>query len=625
MIFTGCSSSTPGSSPASSSPIPTEQPESGSSSDGNESPENTPEDLKKFSESPMLAAKVQAGELPPIEERLPKEPKLVNEIPDEHFENGKMEIGQYGGTMRLVSPTPEWDGNVFVMCNEALLNTPGIIGEEITPNVLRDYEVSPDQKEFTFYMREGLKWSDGQPVTTEDIRFTYENVLKNEELTPAFPNWLRSGGKADGEPMDVQILDPYTFKINFKEPYGGFLLEIAIRGWKGYTELLKPKHYLEKFHVDFTPLEELEPLIEEAGFQPGEWVNLFNLKDVTNWELSNSQALGFPSLQPWIMVQAGENKIYERNPYYFKVDAEGNQLPYIDKLESNLVQDAEAATLREIAGEVDYSGSPSLSKLPLYKENESKGGYKVVLTEEHISPIDIHLNLTNKDAVWRKVVQDVRFRKALNMAINREEIIESLYFGFAKVPEVSPAYDVDQANKLLDEMGMDKRDSQGWRLGPDGKVFEVPFEIAAHNTEMQPLGELLVEFWKQIGIKTTVKTIDTGLHGTRNAANELKATMMWTHTPLWYMKDLGQGYWAPLWSRWYDTKGKEGEEPPADVIKFYDLVNSILILSPEEGKKAYQEVLNMINTNDYYFITVDGVNRPSTLCVYFVETDGLAC
>ncbi len=245
MIFTGCSQSAPSSNPESSPPAASEKPDSSSEAKGNESPENTLDEGKKFSESPMLTQKVQEGELPAIEERLPKEPKLVNEIPDEDFENGKMEIGQFGGTMRLVSPTPEWDGNVFVMCNEALLNTPGIIGEEITPNVLREYEVSSDQKEFTFYMREGLKWSDGKPVTTEDIRFTYENVLKNEELTPAFPNWLRSGGKADGEPMDVQILDPYTFKISFKESYGGFLLEIAIRGWKGYTELLKPKHYLE--------------------------------------------------------------------------------------------------------------------------------------------------------------------------------------------------------------------------------------------------------------------------------------------------------------------------------------------------------------------------------------------
>jgi peptide/nickel transport system substrate-binding protein len=558
----------------------------------------------EYKQAPML----EGRDLPPVAERLPREPKLVNEMPDELLQ---YEIGKYGGTLRTVTSTVDTDLEIFVMATEPLLNTPGILGEEITGNVLKGYEVTSDQKEFTFYMREGLKWSDGQPVTVEDVRFTVEDVLFNEELTPIFPSLFRSGGKADGEPMKLEVIDDYTFKLIFAEPYGGLPIRLAIQGWRGYTELLKPAHFLKPYHKDYADPESFAAKLKEAGLAENQWMNLFHDKDITNWELTSKKAIGFPVLYPWMIVNSSQSMYeFERNPYYFKVDAEGNQLPYIDKLQSTLVQDVEMVTMKTIAGEVDFLRiATALNKMPLYKENEDKG-YRTIMADMHITPTDVFLNLTHEDPVWRKVVRDIRFRQALNLALDRDEIIDSIYYGFAE-PSIfiDPTFNPDEANRLLDEMGM-KVGPDGYRQSPDGEPFMIPFEVGAQAPDIVPLTELIVEMWKKLKLNVTMKTIDQTLWGTRNNANELKATMIWTHTPLWYMADWGQGFWGPLWNRWYNTDGLEGEQPPEEVLHFYDLINKVSVSSPDEARAAIEEVKREMGEHLWYFVHIENVKQP---------------
>jgi peptide/nickel transport system substrate-binding protein len=546
--------------------------------------------------------------LPPVKDRLPVDYKITNEIPASQM---KYEVGSYGGNLRTVTSVVDWDADVFVMNNEPLLNTPGILGDEITGNVLKDYKMSDDQKTFTFNMRKGMKWSDGKPVTTEDVRFAIEDVQLNKELTPIVPVWLRSGGEAGGTPLKLEVVDEYTFKLSFDKPYGGLLIRLAIQGWRGYNDLLKPSHFLKPFHTKYTKLADLEPKIKEAGFQPGEWVNLFNFKDVLNTKLTSSRAIGFPVLYPWIFVKKTDTTAtYERNPYYFKVDNAGNQLPYIDKIQSTLVQDIEMVSLKTITGEVDFSReSAALIKMPLYKENE-KNGYKALLANMHVTPTDFSLNLSYDDPAWQQVVQDVRFRKALNMALNRKEIIDSLYYGFAKPSKIEdPTYDTAQANKLLDEIGM-KKGPDGFRLGLDGKKFTIPFEVGAQAPDIVPMTQLVAEMWKAVGINTTMKTIDQTLWTQRRDANEIKATMIWTHTPLWYMGDWGFSQWAPLWDRWRTTGGKEGKEPPADVKKLYSLIDQAAAASPTDSKKLIDQVKKEMADKVYYFIPIADVKQP---------------
>lgn len=565
----------------------------------------------KYKEAPMLADLVKAGKLPPVDQRLPVNPKIVNEMPASLL---KPEIGQYGGTIRTLTPSVGQDTDVFVLCNEPLINTPGILGEEVTPNIVEAYEVSPDQKTFTFKLRKGLKWSDGEPVSTEDVRYAFEDVLNNPELTKSFPTWLRTANKFDGVPAKATIVDDVTFKLDFAESYGGFLLVLAIQGWRNYMEFLKPSHYLKKFHKKYAKPEELEAAMKEANVT--DWVKLYTLKDMNSFiagGMTAQRTVGLPSLQPWVIkTVTPQLATFERNPYYFKVDAAGNQLPYVDTIQSYYVADVEVIDLKNMAGECDYARSnPKLIKLPLYKENEAKGGYKMRLGRLHATVIDVFLNLTYKDDVWRKVVQDKRFRQALNMAIDRAEIIDTIWYGYAKPSTIVPnKLDIAGANKLLDEMGLDKRDADGFRLGPDGKTFVIPFETGAQRADQIPTLELLVAFWKKIGIKTTVKKIDGSLWAQRTAAGEHQATIYWSHTPLWYMGDLGQTMWATLWQQWWTSGGKQGEEPPADVKNFFTKISQISAVPPEQGRKVYDEVRQMMNDNIYYLVPVEDMMQP---------------
>ena len=571
----------------------------------------------KYSEAPELAARVAAGELPPVEERLPLEPRVLsaerNDIPPEDLD---FEVGKYGGILRSVQPDPSWNPDIFVMNDESLLAAPGILADGIGGNVASSFEVSPDGQVFTLTLREGIKWSDGVPVTTEDVRFTYEDFLLNDQLTKVFPRWMRSASKSDGEPLRVDIVDDYTFRISFAERYDGFPAYLSIVQWKGYTEFVKPAHYLKQWHADYTPLADLEDEIAEEGLGKGEWGALFNNRDARNWDLTRPKALGFPVLNPWMLVdQSPTTSVFDRNPYYFKVDSIGQQLPYINGLRSQVVADVEMSNLKVLAGEVDFlREDATLDNLDLYKENEDRAGYEVLLLDMHGTPTDPRLNLTYDDPVWRQVVGDVRFRTALSHAINREEIIDAIYFGFATPSTYVPsAYDPELANRLLDEAGLDQRDAQGFRLGPDGKTFEIPFEIAMHATDQVPVTEMIAEYWKDVGLKTTMKTIEPGLQATRRNANELQADLLWHHGPeLWWgaLWDFVPSAYGPRWHTWFQTAGAEGEEPPDDVKEVIAAMDCSIALSGDAREAAIDEVREMMMENVYIILNVEDVKYP---------------
>ena len=576
-------------------------------------------------ESPMLAERVAAGELPPLEERLPAEPFVVGPgvlLSEESLPD--WEPGEYGGVLRSAHFRPDWNPDIFVMINEPLLSSPDLGVDAIRGNVLKDYEVNEDNTEFTFYMREGMKWSDGEPVTTEDVRFVYEDIYLNEKLTPAFPRRFRTGYSAVGEPMELEVIDDYTFKITYPEPYGGFLRNLVIEGWNGYTELIRPAHYLKQFHVDYTDIEELKPMMEEMGLTD-EWWQLFTAKDCLSWDVNEPMCLNTPRLGPWLLVENDTPGLlkFERNPYYHKVDIEGKQLPYIDELISVLTEDVEMLNLNIFTGDVDFMReSTGLVKVPLYKENEEKGGFRTVLLDMHVDSSNLFINQTYDDPVWREVVQDLRFREAVSLAVDREEMIESLYYGFASLPEVSVredliARDLDRANALLDEMGLDQRDSDGWRLGPDGERFDFLIETGAHAPDLAPAAELAGEHLKEVGLFTTVKQIDSTLYGQRQNANELQASTHWSHD-----QNSDDDHTSRTFNRgmaaWWNymasdgTDGVDGEEPPEWVLEAFELDKERWGVVPgtdeykalrEQGFEWHRENLPMITF-------VEGVKYP---------------
>ncbi len=581
-----------------------------------------------YGESPMLAAKVTAGELPPVGERLPIQPFVVtNRMLVASYDT---EIGKYGGTMRLPQEGPGGDPHIYIGSVEPLVWAPGAFHYDkgIYGNVLLDWEANDDSTVFTLYMREGLKWSDGTPVTTADVDFTWNDVILHEEITLAPPNYLRTGSNPAAELAAVEILDDYTFTVTFDGQYGSFPAQLAIAQWRGYQDFLKPGHYLKQFHADYADADELATKMAAESVEEGQWYNLFNAKQMPGnlWRAINEEGFGHPVLTAWQMVDFGGGAWnFERNPYYFKVDEAGNQLPYIDKVQMLLMQDRETTVLKVLQGEVDYLGErSSLKNLPLLKQAEADGVLNVFIPRMHRLPINFTLNLTYNDPVYRQVTHDARFRKAMTLAINKEEIIQTFYLGeFAKLPTDSnhAEFDIDQANQILDEMGLVARGEDGFRLGPDGQPFEIIFEPAPMSQDHVPMTELIAEYWKAVGINTSVKSGEWSLIYQKWLSNETQGMTLWNHEDIWpsagWDDYLPHNFWGREWAQYMNTQGEQGEEPPAGVRELYDLHTTYLQtpIGTQASTDALQNLYANIRDNYWTFNPVEESYYPTSTSV----------
>ena len=465
-----------------------------------------------YNEAPMLRVKVAAGELLPVEERLPDEPKIKEVVE---------EIGQYGGTLRAFGTyylgEEENDMCLFRASCSCLLDM--TMDGTIIGNLAKGYELSDDGKTFTLYLRKGAKWSDGYPFTADDILFMYEDIALNENIQA---DW---GSFKDVD--KIGKLDDYTVRIELNQPV--FSMPVQISSWLGrFMYISAPKHYLKKWHIKYNP--NADELAKKEGFE--NWGEAFYY----HWWFQPTKDIDQPTMNAWVAkAYTGTAKVFERNPYFWQVDEEGNQLPYIDRVVVGFV-DMEGYQLKIISGEADIAiASTSLSNYPLYKEHEEEGGYRVIPVPELFSSqfaLGVHQN--NSDPFLGPILRDVRFRQALSVAINREEINETCYFGLG-IPgqaTVHPnasfykeewarayaQYDPGMANRLLDEVGLTERDKDGFRVDPDGKPILLLVEYLPYwFPEITPL-ELVKEYWEDVGLKTMTKGISHGLYGLRGSA-----------------------------------------------------------------------------------------------------------
>lgn len=530
--------------------------------------------ITDFSEAPDLATKVAAGELPPVEERLPVEPKVVQPVET---------IGQYGGTLRRAWTGPSDRWNIRHLIGESFITT--TVDAVPIPNVAKGYEIRDDYRAFVFYMREGMRWSDGHPVTAEDAEFWWD-IKTDPELYHPHSDWMLQNGEAG----KLAIIDEYTFQISFPEPHRNFLLGAA---GDGRARMLAPKHYLKQFHRDYVPAEELQKLIEENEYDS--WYSLFDNK--YQWPEKNPER---PTIAPWYPISSPTDPqyIFVRNPYYWKIDTEGNQLPYIDRVTFEFVQDREMVALRAVTGQLDFQGR-HIGDIAMLMENRETGGYQVRIWPGvgQGAALAMHFNQNAKDPVKRALLTDVRFRQALSAAINREEINEVLYYGLAVPRQASfssgsPFYDEDWsnayveynptlANALLDEMGL-KRGSDGYRYNPDGSPVSIFVEDADGGavTEL----EMIAAYWKAIGVQMNINTPERSLYEERTTAGEFEIAV-WGYDralrpdvqPRWWLASSTSGgyHWGPLWNRWYATNGERGEEPPEEIKRLGEILKQI--------------------------------------------------
>ena len=567
----------------------------------------------QYKESPMMKRLVNAGKLPSVDDRLPLEPYVVEG--DKLVTNFTPKIGKYGGTFRLPMENPNGDPHIYIGMVEPLIWAPGAFkfDKGIHGNVVRDWEVNKSNTVFTFYLREGLKWSDGVPVTTEDVRFAWEDVLLNKEITPAFPTWLKSSGSPDGNPMKLEIVDDMTFKVIFDAPYGLFPVKICINNWRSYAWIIKPKHYMKQFHKKYTSIEKLKKMMREESIPEDQWYTLFNQKSIGNnvWKHTNAAGIGHPSLLAWVMKR-GEGGVfsYERNPYYWKVDAAGNQLPYMDRVQMEVIEDRQTQFARTIMGDFDYLGErSSLKNLPMLAAAQKKGLLKMIIPYFHRSALDYKFNYNFPDPAFQEIVNDIRFRKALNYAINRPEILKTFYLNkFAKLEgrAFDGEYSKEKANNLLDEVGMTKRDANGFRMTPSGKPFSFIIEQHPFSQDHIPMGELISEHWKEVGINASLKAGEWNIIRARLENNEVQATGLWAHTEIWnggWDDFLPLNFWGLEWHKWMTTGGKNGIEPPANVKKIYSLEKEFNthLVGTAASKKALDGIFELHRENSWVF------------------------
>jgi peptide/nickel transport system substrate-binding protein len=564
-----------------------------------------------YQEAPALAAMVEAGTLPPVQERLPAEPLVIEPVE---------EIGQYGGTWEKLISSAGQTALMTIYAYDRLLRwNPDATA--IEPNIATSYEVTDGGKTFVFHLREGMKWSDGHPFTADDFVFWYEDMLLNEELTPSFPTWLMAGG----EPVVIEKIDDYTVRFRFAAPYG------LLPEYLSYFNLpFRPKHYLQQFHPAYADQDDLDKLIKEEGVE--HWYQLFQNKD--QWYRKFNPDL--PVVEPWVVItpQPATRVVLERNPYYWKTDPAGNQLPYIDEVAVSITTTVETLNLKTMSGEFDFQMRYlNPANFTLFYDNQEREDYRILEWPTGIgSDAALFFNQSTPDLVLRELFQDLRFRQALSLAIDREEINQLVFDGQGQPrqatvvalsplfkPEYAAAYadhDPDRANQLLDAIGLTERDGDGFRLRPDGETLSLLLDSPGEKTATIDSIELVIEYWGDIGIKAAANHTERSAYRARRNANETQINvwemgfMMYPSNPLFLIASSSGSDFGPDLGVWYNTGGAEGQEPPEamkEALRAYDQIKQTP--DTEQKNELFHRILELQAENIWVLGLVGGVKE----------------
>ena len=573
----------------------------------------------EFVEPPVLAGRVASGELPPVGSRLPKDVSVAD------LSKPGLETGRHGGSLRLLMGRAK-DTRMMVVYGYARL-----VGYDrdfnLVPDILSGIDIE-EGRIFTMRLRKGHKWSDGHPFTTEDLRFYWEDVANNEKLSPAGPPRAML---VNGERPKFEVIDETTVRYTWLSPNPFFLPRLA-----GASPLFiyRPAHYLKQFHESYADAAELELKVKKESQR--DWVALLFRKG-RQYRNVNPE---LPSLQPWVLATKppADRFIFTRNPYYHRVDSNGRQLPYTDRVVMTIAS-AKLIAAKTGSGEVDLQArNLQFNNFTFLKRGEARNNFSVRLWQTAKgSHIALYPNLNVSDPVWRTLVRKVDFRRALSLAIDRHEINKVIYFGLAVEGNntVQPGsqlyrkeyrtrwagFDLDRANRLLDKLGLTARNHRGIRLLPDGRPMNIIVETAGEDAEQTDVLQLIHDNWLKAGIKLYSKPLQREVFRNRIFTGSTLMAVWFglengVPTPDSSPRELAptsqqQLQW-PKWGQFLETGGRAGEAIDLGPAKELARLNTEWIGAADRASKEriWRDMLGIYTDQVFTIGLVSGVSQP---------------
>ncbi len=559
--------------------------------------------IARFSDSPYLDGRG----LPPVQQRLPDDPVVIQPY---------RSIGKYGGTARITL----WDMWQFFNWEHALTLSADM--RNLLPNLAQSWSLSEDGRVTTVRLRAGLKWSDGAPLTADDFMFRLNHVWLDPDMSPVPHKLIK-----DCQFVKVNDL---TFQYVFPDPNPLFVNYFAQYG----SHFADPMHFFKQYHPAYRDREELDALVEEEGFVT--WMAMYGA--LRGW--GDEDAVKVPTMRAYRVVERGLTKIrLERNPYYFKVDPAGQQLPYIDEIDAIvLLENSAMIAFQAATGQLDFAAfALKTQDIPLLKLGEANGVNKVhVWTRVHISDVVIQPNYNYDDPKYRQLLWgkgERRFIRALSHAINREQMNDVIYFGRGVPSQVTAhpssswheqrfanahtRYDPDYARALLDELGLEDVDRDGLREYPDGSPLTITFEYLDFETPKAITMELVRDYWREVGIDLRLKTVERSLQSERAQANKMQMTawhadkvtnILLPLVPDWFYPNR-TGWELSLWNHWaryYETDGRLGQEPPEAIRQLQGWGDQLRTATAEESRNQAARALLQAQAENLWTIGTVG-------------------
>ena len=558
---------------------------------------------QKYHEAPMLHELVLQGKLPPVDQRLPQNPKVVQPY---------KQIGQYGGTLLRVYTGPGDVWNFIKFAGYSLIKR---IPGGVEPNIVDQWKVEDGGKTLVIHLREGIKWSDGVPLTVDDFIYAWGLAINPNLPEDIIGDAARILRDPAGKLATLEKVNDYTVKIHYSTPF-----PLAWMGLTAGPKPLIPKHYFIQFDPRYNHnIKDFSTLYQKLPF-----------------EHIGSAMVGCPMLSAWVVTEYKPNVqlVAERNPYYWKVDSAGNQLPYVDRVIWQYAGSEATIPLMVAAGKISVqSRHLRFSDYTFYKQNEKKGNYRTQVIDGGSLAPAIQFNYDCPDPVLRNLIQNKDFRVALSYATDREEISRAVYKGLAKpwpfcqlpaspyfpgdkYAKMYVQYNIDKANAILDQLGLKDTDGDGIRNRPDGKNLSIIIDYAPTGAggATGEIAELLPAQWKKVGIKVVLNPMDRSLLLPRLRAGKFEA-MLWNvdaalnfipRADNWLPAALTEFQMYKSATNWFLSGGKEGKKPALQwVITVQNLYRELMGASDRAKQVALgKEIMAMVTENCYQIGTV---------------------